>query len=609
VRLWVLLAIKRTKVDGLLFVTLFILAVLPLWSIRFTTADDMSAHVQWLLHGLSLGVPFAEAQGRFMFAYTWPVAAFPYLIDSEYWLFSTRVIGLLVPIVAMSWAARRVFGSSRVANLAAILVLVLTQNGWEHNLITSYPFVFHMYSASYFVSVGLFALSVERRSVLIACGAALFYFFALSSESFVLLAPTYLWLLRYIPRQQRYGKSISTHPAWRCLVPMYLTLFLYLVAYWGWRLIFGGSTYEGNVIDGGELQDMLAVIWHYSVNGLPIQSLMALPSSSQQLLSSSPISIMMLILQSLIATILVVRILRSTHGKPQKNGSLGEEIVALLLAGFLVNALLATNAKYQNWVASGSRSYVLTQYSTYFFVLLLALVAVRLISLRPLNSVSSLVKKRWFAAISIGVFALTLSVGLYNKRFFDEQQSSTQKWTLVDKWIASKEFAKVIPGSTIYAPTLIRHQIGIARTPTTYWPDYVLATANKSIEFSAEPCAIKIDCYFISFGEVYGTREAFLLFGKAATGATVVTDQVSIFFLSVPHNATLQGLRDSNSESNVDVTTVTTPAQDRLGRDYFVADITVEGSSRGWHQIATRGPVIVDSLRVVQDAGSIAGSP
>ena len=569
----------------------------------------MNTHVWWLLRGLNLGIPLAEAQGRFMFAYMWPAMAFPYLIDSEYWLFSARVIGLLAPIVTMSWAARRVFGSPRVANLAAILALVLTQNGWEHNLITSYPFAYLMISASYFVSVGLFALSVERRSVLIACGAALFYFFALCSESFVLLAPTYLWLLLYIPRQQRYEKSISTRPVWRCLVPMYLTLFLYLVAYWGWRLISGGSTYEGNVIDGGELQDMLAVIWHYSVNGLPIQSLMALPSSFQQLLSSSPISIMMLVLQSLIATILVVRILRSTHSEPQKIRSLGEEIVALLLAGFLVNALLATNAKYQSWVASGSRSYVLTQYSTYFFVLLLALVAVHLISLRPFNSVSSLVKKRWFAAISIGVFALTLSVGLHNKLFFDEQQSSTQKWTLVDKWIASKEFTKVIPGSTIYAPTLIKHQIGIARTPTTYWPDYVLATADKSIEFSAEPCAIKIDCYFISFGEVSGTRETFLLFGKATTGATVVTDQVSIFFLSVPHNATLQGLRDSNFESKVDVTTVTAPAKDPLGQDRFVANITTEGLSRGWRQIATGGPVIVDSLHVGHDAASIAGSP
>ena len=133
-------------INLLLFLILSLITFYPLSFVKFTTHDDVvialdswNGNVWEITKHLSVGM------GKFSLLWGEPLATIPYIYDNKFWYLTIKLGSFFAVISSLYYALTKLFETRLVANLSIILFISLIQNGWEHNLFTSYPFIFNFY--------------------------------------------------------------------------------------------------------------------------------------------------------------------------------------------------------------------------------------------------------------------------------------------------------------------------------------------------------------------------------------------------------------------------------------------------------------------------------
>ena len=516
----------------LLFFILALVVFYPLAFVGFATNDDavLSLVIQRPDGLLSAAYNQAAGLGRFMVMLSFPITQIPYLLDNQIWAFGVKIFGFALLLGAIYWAVLRVFKSSAFALLSLVLILIILQNGWNHDLFTSYPLVFNFYATCFFASVALFVAALEEDRVMKAWLAAVFYFFSMGTEVFVAYAFLFPLLLLSNSGKESKGVVDKLRARFRILLPIMAGLVAYLLIYVAWRQYYAmAHSYDGNSFNGTSTRGFFKVIYTFGINGFPVLPFENLTSTFSEVYRQSPFLMLSTFIKAIVAAALVIDFVK----KPMLTGlsavyligSLGVSAVCV----FLVNLFLALTVKYQTWVDIGARSFTYTFYSMIFAAIASALVL-------AMVSRASIMQKpagRRVVLTFIGglVVVVAGTVGINNQAFFQDQALSNQKWRLFDMVMKSEDFRAIPEGAVIYSPSLSAHQRGIAQALAPYWSHYVKAKIDKSVKFQTGGCELGKACYFLSFTQDLYRDEQYMVLARVETSARVVAKEFIFFGL------------------------------------------------------------------------------
>jgi hypothetical protein len=519
----------------LLFAILSIMVFYPLGLVGFTTSDDALLSIRVPLSGGIFAVGHAEAAalGRFMVLVSYPITQIPYLFDNQVWLFASRMFGFVFLFVSVFWAAVRVFRDAKFSLLILVLILTIMQNGWNHDLFTSYPLIFHFYAACYFSSVALFVLAIEGNSERKAWLAAVFYFFSMGTEVFVAFAFSFPLLALCLPCEVANGWIATFRARLRILLPMVAGLVVYLAIYVGWRKYYAMHfSYSGNSFDGASSVGFIKVLYYYGINGFPILSFQNVGSKFDDIFRQSNLLLALPLIKAMVASSLVLGFVRKPMLATLEIVFLRRSTAVMIISMFLVNLFLAFTSKYQAWVQnSGSRSFTYTFYSMVFAAIASALVLAMVSRSAFMQRVT--VRRIVLASIGSLVFLVALVVSINNQYYFNDQALSNRKWRLFDAVIRSAEFQAIPDGAVIYSPSLPAHQRGIAQALGSYWEAYIRAKLGKDVEFRTDACVAGKPCYSLSFTQDIYRDEQYMVLAQVEPAARDVARE--LVFFAIPN--------------------------------------------------------------------------
>ncbi|MDD5296587.1 MAG: hypothetical protein PHU46_06700 [Rhodocyclaceae bacterium] len=591
-------AISRFR--ALLYLILVLLVFYPLAYVGYTTNDDAQlAIVTKQLGGIFPAAHFqAAALGRFMVMISFPITQIPYLVDDPIWSFGVKIFGFAVLFSTVYWSITKVFRSSAFALLVLAIIVAFMQNGWNHDLFTSYPLIFNFYAACFFASVGLFSMALEIRSVSKAWAAALLYFFSMGTEVFVSFSFIFPVLAVTATNYRSGGVVACLRGRLRFLLPIAAGLATYLLAYVAWRYVYAAHhSYDGNSFTGASVSGFFKVIFYYGVNGFPILSFHGLPSKFGEVYRQSPFLILPIVIKALVASALVVTFIRKPMLSELSTTFIRRALGVALALVFLVNLLLALTSKYQAWVEIGSRSFTYTFYSMIFAAIVLSL------SL-ALASRSDFIRQNVGRRISVGligclVFLVAGAVGVNNQFYFQDQALSNRKWKLFDFVMKSEEFRAIPEGAVIYAPSLPAHQRGIAQALAPYWNAYVKAKVGKSVDFRTEGCEAGKPCYYMSFTQDVYRDEQYMVLARSDGNDRRFAKTFSIY--AVPHiggrvlNGFFSGARNGVPSMSVNGISVNAVADERMFSLRLPGDV---GARSTKVNVSSEQPIFLDQLIV-----------
>ena len=503
------------EIGGTNIFLLMMLAVIlfyPLLFVGFTTNDDANIAIDFGHDSIwQAAWEYSFNQGRFSFWWQYPLFYVPYAVDNRLWYLVVKFGLTFMLLGAIFYAVFQLFRSSWIALAALVFFLGFIQNSWDHNLVTSLPFVYNFFASLFLLSIGLFSQALARKSVALAYLAALLYFFALANEAFALFFPFYIAV---ILMHGAAGESILDRfrAGQKYLLAVTLGLAAYVATYLLWQRFYP-SGYSGNTLYWSDLGATANVIATFSLSALPLPSLHFLVSPEDQLrlMNSSgwrtivagltPVHL----IKPAIVGLLFLRLLTvrdATVPAPRTLIAGG----ALALAGiFLPNVLLGFTKQYQILLAAHNTAYLYTYHSFVSAVICAALFTAYL----------TVKSRSWRAAprlamIITGVVAmmvLSFAVEVRNEYIAFDQKLSHRKWELMDVVIRSPDFRAIPDGAIVVAPTLSGHQRGNAHAPSYYWSSYTKFKTGKNVTFVDDKCVSGRPCYSLLFRqEKHGGR-------------------------------------------------------------------------------------------------------
>jgi hypothetical protein len=558
---------------------LFLLAVitfLPLCHGGFTTHDDGSMAIKvWNGNTWAMTTGLAADEGRVGFLWGIPLLSVPFIFHSWTWYLVAKIGSTLLLLVTIFFVIARLFGSRWIGLASVTLFLAIIQNGWEHNALTSYAFVFNAYAILFLLSLGLFCEAIDRKNLFLAWSAGVCYFGALGSELFALFFPIYVVVLSdrmspndtLVARLQK-GKLY--------LLAIAMPLAAYIVLYLVWRYLHP-SSYEGTAITGFHPWEAIRVIVTYSLAAFPLASLhlYTAPNDPLPFIESANWRTMLSnmnaahLIKPLLVGVLITRLLNTSPlaGPPPRTLLIGAALAFVSI--FIPNVLLGFTDRHPNWVGGGTHSYIYTYYSfiaaIVFLSLLLFYAQTRMrtwpAALRAITVVTLV------AAIMIASFA----VEVRNQYFAFDQKLAHRKWQLMDEVIDSPTFRSIPSGSTIYAPTLLSHTRGYAVVLADDWARYVRSRLGVTISFDKKPCATPASCYTLVYRQEPNADSQFVVLKKPIQPAG--PDAVDLTIWSMPSLAGAVVLgslspKDVKPEIRIDGTPV-----DHIGSGVFSSQI------------------------------------
>lgn len=531
----------------LLLLVLAVIVFYPLFFVGFTTRDDADIAINfgWTTSLIETTRFHAENQGRFPFFWGSPLSQMPYLLDSRIWYLTLKFGSFFLLLSALYYAVYQSFRSNWIALASLAFFLTFIQNGWDHNALTSYPFVFNFYATLFLVSLGLFSSAIGQKNLALAGLSGALYFFALGSELFVLFFPLYVVVLlsRAAPdatviRRLKLGMKY--------ILAVALPLMAYLTIYLVWRHAHP-SNYDGNSLNGFNLLAAGKVVAAYSLSAFPLASLDFIFSPGQQLLFANSIGPRGILsdlnsahfIKPAVAGFLFFRLMTTEHFIVPHPRTIVIGAALACVGIFLPNLLLGFVQKHQVWVASGSYSYLYTYYSfisaVVFAALVVAYMNVKSRSWRP---------KLRLALISTGVIAimaLSFAVEVRNQYIAFDQKLSQRKWQLMDVVIKSPAFMEIPDGSAVVAPTLTAHHRGIAVVPANYWSQYTKYKTGRYVQFVDDKCKDKVPCYSLVFRQEPHSDNQFIVLAKIKRPDSLVSSELTIYSMPNQANTVLVG--------------------------------------------------------------------
>ena len=531
-----------------LILLLFIVTVWPLALIGITTRDDadISINFDWFTNLYESSRYHAAEQGRFSFFWTYPLLRIPYLIDSQVWYFSIRTIGMLALLVALYFAIRKFLNSSSVALLATVLFLAFVQNGWDHNALTAYPFSFNILAASFLSSLLFFSLAIDRNKISLAVFSGLLYFVSLGIELFALFSPFYV-VIFILQKSDGVPLRAWLWRQYKYLLAIFIPFFLYLAIYVLWR-ISHPSNYDGASINSFDLLSAAKVIVSYSFSAFPYASLKFLASPELQSHYTDSVGLGELIKNATASTFLKTAVVGYIVYKFLMTENLFIIKPRLMFVGaalslvgmFLPNVLLGFIQKHQDWVSSGSYSYLYTYYS---FVSLIVFLAFCFAYINSIIRLYGFARRLAFVSIMVILtMIVTVSVDIRNSYIAFDQKLSYRKWQLMNEVVRSSAFMAIPNGSVMVAPSLISHYRGIAIMKNSYWTAYTRKKIGKDIDFINGTCASERPCFYLAFRQARHKDEQFVVLARVIQSDQILTaSDLSVFVLPRRTGAVLAG--------------------------------------------------------------------
>lgn len=528
-----------------LLLLLAVITFYPLLSVGFTTHDDARIAIDvWDGNIWEVTKSASGTQGRFVFFWDFPLSAVPYAIDSRIWYLTTKFTSFFLLLSALYFAVAQLFKSKWIALVSLALFLSLIQNGWEHNVLTSYPVVFNLLAVFFLVSLGLFATAIDRKNLALAWLSGGLYFLALGTELFVLFFPFYVAVLlsRAAPDEPVIRRLVSGK---KYLLAIALPLMAYLAIYLAWRHIHP-STYDGNSLDGLNLLAAAKVVATYSLNAFPLISLQFFTGTGAQLHFANSAGWHAILsalnaasfIKPAVAGFLFTRLMTTEIFIVPQTRTLKIGAVLAFVGIFLPNLLLGFTQRHQSWLASGTHSYVYTYYSllsaVVFSALLLAYMNVKSMSWKP-----KLRRLFIFVAVAAIMF-LSFAVEVRNQYVAFDQKLAYRKWQLMNVVIQSSAFLQIPDGSTVVAPTLLLYR-GIAAVFADDWSNYVRYKTGKEVQFVDNKCKDGTPCYSLVFRQEAHSDNQFIVLAKIFKPAAMTSSELTIYSMPNRNGAVLLG--------------------------------------------------------------------
>lgn len=531
---------------------LFVLAMItfyPLFFGGFTTHDDAYNAIKgWNGINWAMIKSESEVQGRFMFLWGIPFSNLPFIVDNRVWYLFIKFGSFFLLLSALYYAISQSFRSSWIGLASLAFFLSIIQNGWEHNGLTSYAFVFNAYATLFLVSLGLFATAIDRKNLVLAGFSGVLYFFSLGTELLVLFFPFYIALLlsRASPtepflRRIKSGKNY--------IFAIVLPLIAYLTIYLVWRHIYP-SSYEGNSLSQFNLSAAAKVVATYSLTAFPLASLHLYtapgdPSSFKNavglhaILSELNVAIL---IKPVIVGFLFVRLTNKVNFIVPHTRTLLIGCCLLIVGIFLPNLLLGFTQRHISWVGGGTCSYLYTYYSfisaVVFLALLLAYTNAKSLSWHPMLRLGLI------SIIVVVIMTLSFAVEIRNQYYAMDQKLAHRKWQLMDVVIKSPDFMEIPDGSNILAPTLLStaRGNGYASVFAADWSDYLKYKLGKNVQFIVDgQCKADVNCYSLIFRQEPNSDNQFIVLSKIKKSGSLVSDEMTIYAMPKQQRATIIG--------------------------------------------------------------------
>lgn len=537
---------KISITDLFLLCILALITIYPLFSGGFTTHDDVVAALNkfngntWEITKL-----WSISQGRFQFLWQIPLLAVPFIWDSQVWYFVIKFGSIFLMLYSLYCVVFKLFKSSWIALLSILFFWAMIQNGWEHNALTSFPFVFNLYITLFFTSIILFITAIDYKKLTFAIIAGILYFFSLGSELFILFFPLYIIvLILQRPSGENLIKWFKLNKDY--ILAIALPVVIYLTIYTVWRYIHP-SGYDGNSFDGLNLIAASKVVLNYSLSALPLESLHFIFSPKEQLQFVDSVGWREILsdvnitsfIKSFIVGFLFVRFMNTVNFVAPKIKTLFFGIIVSGICIFVPNFLLGLTLRHQNWVANGTHSYIYTYYSFIFLVIFLALL------FAYINVKSYLWNPRlrlaFISIIVIVMMFLSFVVDIRNRYIAFDQKLAQDKWDLMDVVIESSVFTDIPDESIIVAPTLLEYKHGIAAVFAEDWSNYIKYKIGKNVKFVNDGCNYAKLCYKLVFNQQQHSDGLFIVLYKINRSISLETNEIMIYSMPIKSDATIIG--------------------------------------------------------------------
>ena len=528
---------------------LFILAIItfyPMFFGGFTTHDDAyMGIICW--NGITWEIIHSQSveQGRFMFFWGIPFSALPFVTDNRIWYLTIKFGSFFLLLSALYYAIFQSFRSKWIALASLGFFLSIIQNGWEHNALSSYAFVFNAYATLFLVSLGLFATAIDRKNLVLAGFSGGLYFFALGTELFVLFFPFYIAVLlsRAAPNEPILIRlKAGRNYIFAIVVPLIAYLTIYLV----WRHIYP-SNYEGNSLNRFNLLAAAKVVATYSLTAFPLASLHLYTAPGDPLPFRNAVGLHAILselnvahlIKPVVVGFLFTRLITKVHFIVPQTRTLLIGCVLACVGIFLPNMLLGFTERHQSWVGAGTYSYTYTYYSfisaVVFSALLLAYINTKSLLWHPMLRLTII------SIMVVAIMALSFAVEMRNQYFALDQKLAHRKWQLMDKVIKSPNFMEVPDGSTIFAPSLLSSTRGYAAVLADDWSNYVKFKTGKKVYFADSKCQGSVNCFVLVFRQESHSDNQFIVLKKTKQPDSLVSDELTIYAMPSQDRAVIIG--------------------------------------------------------------------
>jgi hypothetical protein len=595
------------------FAVLSLLAIFSLFPhlyTKFTTRDDTEVALEsatppseWVeredyqsyvnLHSREhlpqIAQNLAVADGRFQESFSYLAAHVPYYYTSPTWYHFVSLGSILLNVATFYFLVRVAWKSELAALLATALALTFLQYNWYHNLLTSYPFLFHLGLTCLF-GTGVALLQWEsRRQVGFAMLAGVAYLISLITyESFAPYAFVFLLVCAgRLWRTPKHGLKKAIVTAAITFLPIGVALALYLVCYSVFRAFHASSNDEAQLAPYS-LSRIVAVVWQYASSTLPGYFYFRDPSAIaatfdgfafhatglRQLIERCRVE---WLAKAFIAATFCGFILRQ-----RRTVFTGRSFLCSLVVGVCCViapvALLGLTPTYQDSVLNG---YSLAHCPSYFsYFALMFLITCMLFFLNQIVAGWRLLSVCYTLIVCCVVALGSLTTDYYNYYVTLDQQLSHLKWRVVDRLAQTDEFKALPDESVIYAPSLWRTR-GIVANDENYWSAYLSQKLGKRILVADTAPRMRAitssragrDAYFLQFQQEPKEPNQFVVFGKFETKPEDISDvmsarEFSLFTYSKNREFVLIGAF-SRSDPAPNVNVDGRPADQIEGRVFF----------------------------------------
>jgi hypothetical protein len=464
---------------GILIVTLILFLFVYISGIGFTTMDDAMFGIHVMNNKLpgQQVIDWAFNQGRFQYFLISPLMALPHLIQNNIYYNFFTVFGLLSVFFSFSFFIGYFLRNRLIGFLTAIYLLSIYQNGWGHNLVTSYSFYIWFSLVTFIISIIILDKLINNYNKKLLFLYLILVFYSLTSESNVLFFILFTFFIIYKNRFLIKKDKIKS------LVLIYFPLIIYLGIYFSFKIYTSSEQiYSGTKINF----DILAIwktMWQYTAGGFP--GYYFFDGTYSNIISKYQADYpfnkfdLFLVAVGVNGFIKIASIIFGTYvvsNNLRQESTLMTSRQNLTILGFLflsfifaANFLQALTPKYQEWVLKfNDPSYVGSSFSTVGFIILFVII---------LNVITRINKESLYKKVLtfyiICIVCLSLATSYTNFYLKLDQAQSILKWTLVDKMIHSEPFRSIPSQSNISASSLFSVVHGIMHTDEVYWTSYI----------------------------------------------------------------------------------------------------------------------------------------